>query len=97
MLSCEPLSRAFSLALLAAALCCFAPASHAQDNARRDAEPRAAEVDYSTRPDVRAFVRDLATRHGFEQDELLKLFGQVRYQARVVSLMTPPPPGTKRS
>jgi membrane-bound lytic murein transglycosylase B len=99
MLSYEHFPRVLSLALLAAALSCLGPAGQvqAQDNARRDSEPRATEVDYATRPDVRAFVRDLAARHGFEQEELLKLFSQVRHQARVVSLMTPPPPGTKRS
>lgn len=65
------------------------------DSARREGESR--EVDYSARADVRAFVRELVTQHGFDQEELLKLFAQVRYQARVVSLMTPPPPTTKRS
>lgn len=62
---------------------------------RREAERT--ETDYTTRADVREFVRDMVARHGFNQAELLQWFSQVRYQARVVSLMTPAPPGTKRS
>jgi membrane-bound lytic murein transglycosylase B len=89
------------LAVIAATATFVSPAATAQtgDAARREAEPRPAEreADYSARADVRAFVREQAAKHGFDQDELLKLFAQVRHQARVVSLMTPPPPGTKRS
>lgn len=86
--------------LIAIASLVIAPvAAQTTDAGRRDAEARAAErdTDYATRADVRAFIRELVSRHGFDQDELLKLFSQIRYQARVVSLMTPPPPGTKRS
>lgn len=55
------------------------------------------EPDYASRAEVREFVREMSTRHGFDQAELLQWFSQVRYSARVVSLMTPAPPGTKRS
>jgi membrane-bound lytic murein transglycosylase B len=70
------------------------------DGGRRESDSRTAERtdgDYASRADVREFVRDMAARHGFNQTELLQLFSQVRHQARVVSLMTPAPPGTKRS
>ena len=89
------------LATLIAATCLVSAPLEAQtgDPGRREAEARPPdrEADYALRADVRAFVRELVSRHGFDQDELLKLFGQIRYQARVVSLMTPPPPGAKRS
>ena len=94
--------RPFSLTVLIASVLLIAPlwaGAQASDTSRRDAEPRSTEreIDYSTRADVRAFVSELSARHGFDQDELLRLFAQVRHQARVVSLMTPAPPGTKRS
>ncbi len=59
--------------------------------------PERAEGEYAQRADVRAFLRDVATRHGFNQDELLQLFAQIRHQPRVITLMTPAPPSAKRS
>ena len=77
------LSRSLAVLAVVAGLMPAGVAAQSTDSPRREAEAR--EVDYSTRADVRAFVRELVTQHGFDQDELLKLFAQVRYQARVVS------------
>ena len=97
LLPFRPLRTLATLAVLAGLVPAglYAQTAQNSDAARREAESR--EVDYSTRPDVRSFVREMVSQHGFDQDELLKLFAQVRYQSRVVSLMTPPPPTTKRS
>lgn len=91
------LTRAFSAGLLLVLALAAGPRAAAQpaDPARREAER--SDTDYSTRADVREFVREMVARHGFNQTELLQLFGQVRHQARVVTLMTPAPAGTKRS
>jgi membrane-bound lytic murein transglycosylase B len=53
--------------------------------------------DYPSRPEVRAFIRDMVVGHQFDEQELTSYFSEARHQARVVSLMTPPPPGARRS
>lgn len=54
-------------------------------------------VDYPSRPDVRSFIREMVARHDFDEQQLLEYFAEARHQARVVSLMTPAPSGTRRS
>ena len=53
--------------------------------------------DYPSRPEVQAFIRDMVERHGFDAPQLIEYFAEARHQPRVVSLMTPAPPGTRRS
>ena len=54
-------------------------------------------VDYSQRPEVRAFVDDMVARHGFKRDELLQVFTRARYHANIVRLITPPTAPRARS
>jgi membrane-bound lytic murein transglycosylase B len=63
--------------------------------ARRAAAPPA--VDWSMRDDVRGFVRDMVDRHGFAEDDLLRVFGRTHGADSVVKLMSPPPPSVRRS
>lgn len=46
--------------------------------------------DYHERDEVRAFVQQMAERHGFPADELQRVFADVRFQAGVIKLMEPP-------
>ncbi len=52
---------------------------------------------YAERPEVRAFVAEMAERHGFIESELLEMFSQVRRNDAAMRLMAPPPPEFKRS
>jgi membrane-bound lytic murein transglycosylase B len=53
--------------------------------------------DYPSRPEVQSFIREMVERHEFDAQQLLEYFAEARHQPRVVSLMTPAPPGTRRS
>lgn len=44
---------------------------------------------YATRPDVQAFIDDMASRHGFSRRDLEALFARVRPQPSAVRAMTP--------
>lgn len=52
---------------------------------------RAAPADdsYASRPEVRAFIRDMAERHGFAERELLYLFSRVRRADPVLRAIQP--------
>ena len=65
--------------------------------AEKPAAVAKARVDFAQRDDVRAFVRDLVARHGFEESELTALLSRARPNETVLRLMAPPLPGTKRS
>lgn len=52
---------------------------------------------YDRRPEVRAFVRELAERHGFVEKELLFLFSRARREQAILKAIKPPPPGHARS
>ena len=51
-------------------------------------------VDYSTRPEIRDFIREMVDKHQFDSDELTRVFSQVRYSDVIVRLMTPGVPGS---
>ncbi len=47
---------------------------------------------YAERPEVQAFIRELAARHGFAEQELLHLFSKVHRTEPVLEAIQPPPP-----
>ncbi len=51
----------------------------------------AAEPGYLARDDVRAFIAEMADKHGFVRPELDLLFSKLRRQQSVIRAMTPPP------
>jgi membrane-bound lytic murein transglycosylase B len=53
--------------------------------------------DYPARPEVRAFIDDLAARHAFDASQLAQVFSRVERSDTAIRLMTPPPRGGKRS
>jgi membrane-bound lytic murein transglycosylase B len=50
----------------------------------------ASRVDFSQRDDVRAFIADMAGRHGFVDSELRFLFARARHYPAIIDLITPP-------
>ena len=52
---------------------------------------------YSNRPEVRAFIREMADRHGFVDSELDYLFSRVRRQDAALKAITPPKDPRARS
>ena len=54
-------------------------------------------VNYASWSDVRAFLDDMAARHGFDRAELDVLIGKVRYVETTVQLMKPAPPGKPKN
>ena len=54
--------------------------------------PQPVPGNYAEHLDVKAFVSEMAERHGFDRDALLALFAQVSPNARTLALMAPPPP-----
>jgi membrane-bound lytic murein transglycosylase B len=60
-------------------------------------KPVADAADYANRDEVRSFVRELVERHGFKEADLLDLFGRTRGASTAIKLMSPAPPGFKRS
>lgn len=47
-------------------------------------------ADYSSREDVRAYVDELVSAHGFGRDALLDTFAEARHQPRIVEAMSRP-------
>lgn len=47
---------------------------------------------YAERPEVQAFIREVAVRHGFAEEALLELFSQVQRAEPVLDAIKPPPP-----
>lgn len=47
---------------------------------------------YAERPEVQAFIRELAARHGFAEQELLFLFSKVHRTEPILEAIQPPPP-----
>jgi membrane-bound lytic murein transglycosylase B len=64
---------------------------------RKPAAAAPAGADFAGRSEVRAFVGELVQRHGFDEAELLDIFGRTRGAASAIKLMSPAPPGFKRS
>jgi membrane-bound lytic murein transglycosylase B len=54
------------------------------------AAPAAAEGDYARRPEVRAFIAELAADEGFDAGALQRLFAQARYQPKVIAAISRP-------
>lgn len=54
--------------------------------------PQPVPGNYAEHLDVKAFVSEMAERHGFDRGALLALFAQVSPNARTLALMAPPPP-----
>ena len=57
--------------------------------------PVAAQSGYESRPDVRAFIDELAERHGFVPAELGRLFSRVRRSDTVLEAIKPQPPAER--
>jgi len=84
-------------AAAAAALACAAPTVVANETRRAPAGGGPPAADFAGRDDVRAFVRELHERHGFDPPRLLDVFARTRPAPASIRLMTPAPPGTRRS
>ena len=54
-------------------------------------------VNYASWSEVRAFLDDMAAKHGFDRAELDVLIGKVRYVDTTVQLMKPAPPGKPKN
>jgi membrane-bound lytic murein transglycosylase B len=54
-------------------------------------------VNFGDWKDVRIFLDDVATRNGFDRNELNAMMGQVRYVDAVVQLVKPAPPGKPKN
>ena len=54
-------------------------------------------VNYASWSEVRAFLDEMAARHGFDRAELDTLIGKVRYVETTVQLMKPAPPGKPKN
>ncbi len=50
-----------------------------------------ADTSYASRPEVQAFIRDMAARHGFFENELETLFSRVQRQDAILKSMESPP------
>jgi membrane-bound lytic murein transglycosylase B len=50
----------------------------------------AAPANYARRPEVRAFIEEMASERGFNAKELSRLFAQVEYQPKVIELISRP-------
>ena len=79
---------ALAIAALAAAPLLAAPQK--KNRAASAAAPAPAKNDYSRRPDVQAFIAEMAQKHGFVESELAFLFARARFYPSIVELITPP-------
>jgi membrane-bound lytic murein transglycosylase B len=59
------------------------------------APPHAAPPSFAKRAAVRAFIADMAHKHGFVPGELELLFSKARYQAAVIKAIKPGAPGVR--
>ena len=93
------------LIVFAAALAALPPDVAAQPAAApaaapaSPASPAASQEDkqFVARADVQAFVREMAERHGFAEDEVTQLLSRARRSTDVLRLISPPAPTFKRS
>ena len=51
-------------------------------------------LNYSSRGDVKEYIKEISAKHGFESDKLMKLLGSAVYQEKVVRIMNKQPEGT---
>ncbi len=71
--------------------------AQARSQARNKVKPEVEQIDYSSREEVREFVREMAEAHQFEPEELLSMFSRIRHDPSVIKYMEPAPTGFKRS
>ena len=76
------------LALLLFAVAALLPTPRA--NAAPAAAPAGAPASYAARSDVRAFIEQMASEHGFDRAALRRTFARVQYQREVVAAMERP-------
>ena len=50
--------------------------------------------DYSSRDDVKEFIKEMSAKHGFDSTELSNLLGSAAYQEKVIRIMNRQPEGT---
>lgn len=91
--------RAFARSAAAATLASAWPGAFAEEPRppRASAPRRATSSDFAQRDEVRGFVREMAERHGFDENALLGLFARTRGAEQAIKLMSPAPPGFRRS
>ena len=87
--------------LVVTSLCAAPAASFAKKRSQKKAVASAARdgkarPTYALRADVLEFVDELAGRHGFRRDELITLFGSVRYNETAARLTAPASSATRR-
>jgi membrane-bound lytic murein transglycosylase B len=80
-----------SIAIALAFAVAAAPAAGAAERV-----DRAAVVDKATRPAVDAFINAMVAKHGFDRQQLVDLFAQVKKLDQVIELVKPGPPGKPR-
>jgi len=51
-------------------------------------------TDYSSRDDVKEYIKEISSKHGFDSNELSKLLGGAVYQEKVIRIMNRQPEGT---
>ena len=56
----------------------------------RAAEPTPVAASYANRPEVRAFIDEMAADYGFDPRSLRRLFAEVRYQPQVIAAISRP-------
>ena len=86
----QPVPKASSKAAATAAAA--ASVATAASAAAASSSPQPVPGNYAEHLEVKAFVSEMAERHGFDRDALLALFAQVSPNARTLALMAPPPP-----
>lgn len=78
--------------LSAAILALIAVATCASAILAANAEPR-----YDERPEVQAFVAEMANKHGFTSSDLLKTFAEAEFRPSVIKAILPPTDANVRS
>jgi len=80
-----------ALLLLALVLAAAPGLADARKKTKPAAEPAGGSaVQYQTRPEVQAFIAEMAQKHGFVESELKFLFSRARFYPVIVDLMAPP-------
>jgi membrane-bound lytic murein transglycosylase B len=52
------------------------------------------DFDYSSREDVKEYIKEISSKHGFDSNKLSKLLGGAVYQEKVIRIMNRQPEGT---
>ena len=51
-------------------------------------------IDYSSREDVKDYIKEISAKHGFDRNQLSELLGSAVYQEKVIRIMNRQPEGT---